>query len=76
MEYSLKDLEKEAEEQRETMNSYLREGYQFARKLGFSSSEATILKGKGRDVTIRLAIERGYIKDINDPLIIAEQQKS
>ncbi len=72
MEYSLQDLKREAEEQRDKFNSYMRDNYQFAKKLGFSPAEATVLKGKSRETTIRLAIERGYIKDETDPLATSQ----
>jgi hypothetical protein len=69
MDFTLEDLERQSQEKREQYNKSIRETYQLARKLGFTPAEAKVLQGKSRDTTIKLAVERGFIKDENDPMI-------
>lgn len=62
MVYSLDDLKKQAaaaaEINRKRVKLYMREGYELARSLGFSSSEAAVLRGKKRETIIRLSEEK------------------
>ncbi len=56
--YSLDDLAKQAKEGRAYLSKYMKEGYQLAKDLGFTASEASVLKGKNRETIRRLAAER------------------
>ena len=58
MEYTLEQLEVEAEAQRERVKARLKKGYHLARELGFSSAEAAVLQGKSEDLVRSLALER------------------
>jgi len=57
-EYSLGDLEKQAKASSDYLRKYMNEGYKLAKELGFTPSEAAILKGKKRETIRRLAKER------------------
>lgn len=58
MSYSLKDLEREAGNQREYQKKRLRDHYRLAKELGFSASEAQVLSLKPEALIRRLAEER------------------
>ena len=63
----LEELEKRAARGLQRNRSRLKQSYDLARKLGFTSSEAVILQSQKREVILKLAIERGLIIDIDDP---------
>ena len=67
MELSLKELEKRAAANSKRIKTYLKENYALSRRLGFTSSESVILQSQKRETIIRLAIEKGLIKDSTDP---------
>lgn len=58
MEYSLSELQEDAERQYNNHKATMRERYALARKLGFTPQEATILKTKTEETIKRLASER------------------
>jgi len=66
---TLKELEKRAAAKTKRTKTYLKENYDLARRLGFTSAEAVILQSHKREVIIGLAIERGLIKDSSDPKV-------
>lgn len=69
MELTLKELSKRANKTQLNLQTHYREQYHLARRLGFSSYEALHLQSQKREVILRLAVEKGLIKDSNDPKI-------
>ena len=67
MSLTMEELVKRAKASTQRTKKHLKEHYDLSRRLGFSGAEATILQSQKREVIIGLAIERGLIKDSNDP---------
>ncbi len=63
----LKELEKRAAKGLQRNRSRLKQSYDLAKKLGFTSPEAVVLQSQKREVILKLAIERGLIMNIDDP---------
>lgn len=61
MEYSLDDLEKDAKNYTNRLNELNRSNYQYAKSLGFTPAECSVLKSKNKVLIKELAIQRGYI---------------
>lgn len=57
-EFTLDDLKEKADAEKDKLANRLKENYQLARDLGFSSVEAQVLKGKSKEDIERLANER------------------
>ena len=55
MDYTLQDLEREAQAKKAALNAKLRARYQLAKQLGFSPTEAQILSLKAEGTIQRLA---------------------
>lgn len=64
--FTLKDLEQSADNWYSRMKAESYRKYHLCKRLGFSTSEAAVLKAKPDAIIAGLAVERGYIKDVAD----------
>ena len=63
MSLSIEELELAAKHARERSKQNLLNKYHMARKLGFSSSESTVLMGRSLETIRSLAVKKGFLKD-------------
>jgi len=64
---SMEELREKAARTEHRIRSSLKERYDLAKRLGFSSYEAVVLQSHTRETILKLAVERGLITDITDP---------
>ena len=69
MSLTMDELNKRASVHTKRTVTRLKENYDLARRLGFTGAESVILQSQKRDVIIDLAIERGLIRNSNDPKV-------
>ena len=64
--YTIEQLGVDSENWREKNKTKINMKYQLCKRLGFSTYETMVLKGKSLKTIAALAIERGYIKDASE----------